>query len=127
MTAGDLTPHDKDSSEEINTKELSLSVEDVIENFNEWLGETRKLFKGPVDVTFMALGTLLIILSICARVVSKSIWQAPEFLGLISVASLLFLLATLERILMRPPASTARELLDPVREELKKASEPREN
>lgn len=79
---------------------VNLRVSTVIDDIDQWLTQTKRLFAGPIDITFMALGTALIAVAIWTHIVSPKIWSAPEFLGLAALASSAFAVAFAERVLI---------------------------
>ena len=91
---------EKSAGPEEATGEVSLSeVGTTIAALNVWLDQAKKLFAGPIDITFMALGTVLIGFAIWGRFYDPKTWEAPEFLGLLSLAGVMYLAASLERII----------------------------
>ena len=79
---------------------VDLRVSTVIADIDQWLTQTKRLFDGPIDITFMALGTALIGVAIWSHIVSPKIWSAPEFLGFAALAAIAFTVALAERVLV---------------------------
>jgi hypothetical protein len=77
-----------------------LLVSTVLRDIEIWLDQAKRIVAGPVDITCMALGTVLIAFAIWGRILNSRTWSAPEFLGLISVAALLFIVAFAEHALI---------------------------
>ena len=79
---------------------VNLRVSTVIADIDQWLSQTKRLFAGPIDITFMALGTVLIAVAIWTHIVGPKIWSAPEFLGFAALAAIAFMVALAERVLV---------------------------
>jgi hypothetical protein len=101
------------------TQEISVGgVGATIGALNVWLDQARKLFAGPVDITCMALGTVLIAFGVWGRLFDPKAWAAPEFLALLSLAAILFLLASAERISIARAHQNSDEVLKLILAEL---------
>jgi hypothetical protein len=82
------------------TKGVNVSdVGTTVAALNIWLDQAKKLFAGPIDIAFMTLGTVLIAFAVWGRLDDPKTWAAPEFLGLLSLAGVMYLVASVERII----------------------------
>jgi len=91
---GDASP----TGEELGVVDLRVST--VIDDIDQWLTQTKRLFNGPIDITFMALGAMLIAVAIWTHIASPKVWTAPEFLGFAGLAAIAFAAAFAERVLI---------------------------
>lgn len=101
-----------------------IDVSDVgatLAALNVWLNQAKKLFAGPIDIAFMALGITVIAFAVWGRLYSTKIWAAPEFLGLMSIAGIMFLVAFAERVLVNR-AYQADATLRLIRDQLENAN-----
>jgi hypothetical protein len=117
-----MTVERRSGPAEHHTEVSVANVGTTLTALNIWLDQTKKLFAGPIDIACFSLGTVIIAFAIWGRLFDPRTWAAPEFLGLLSLAAIMFLVACAERVLVNRTHQNSDAILKLIRAEIENIS-----